>query len=51
MMAPNPTVSPTWFDQAWEVASDLVLATTLIWTIPLLLGAVSALIRLLLKAM
>lgn len=25
MIAPNATVSRTWFAQAWEVASDLVL--------------------------
>jgi hypothetical protein len=45
----NATVSRTWFAQAWEVASDLVLATALIWTLPLLLGAVAAIVRLLLK--
>jgi hypothetical protein len=51
MIAPNAPVSRTWFAQAWEVASDLVLATALIWTLPLLLGAVTALVRLLLKAL
>ena len=51
MIAPNATVSRTWFAQAWEVASDLVFATALIWTLPLLLGAVAAIVRLLLKAM
>jgi hypothetical protein len=51
MIALNAPVSPTWFVQAWEVASDLVLATALIWTLPLLLGAVAAILRLLLKAM
>ena len=51
MIAPNATVSRTWFAQAWEVASDLVLATALIWTLPLLLGIVAAIVRLLLKAM
>jgi hypothetical protein len=51
MITPNATVSRTWFAQAWEVASDLVVATVLIWTLPLLLGAVTALVRLLLKAM
>lgn len=29
----------------WEVVSDLLIATALIWTLPLLLGAVSALVR------
>jgi len=51
MIAPNAPVSRTWFAQAWEVASDLVLATALIWTLPLLLGAVVAIVRLLRKAM
>jgi hypothetical protein len=51
MIAPNAPVSRSWFAQAWEVASDLVLATALIWTLPLLLGAVAAIVRLLLKAM
>ena len=51
MIAPNATVSRTWFTQAWEVASDLVLATALIWTLPLLLGVVRAIVRLLLTAM
>jgi hypothetical protein len=39
-----------WFVQAWEVAADLVLATALIWTLPLLVGAVRAIVRLLLTA-
>ena len=33
--------------QVWEVASDLLIATALIWTLPLLLGVVGALFRLL----
>jgi hypothetical protein len=51
MIAPNATVSHSWFAQAWGVASDLLLATALIWTLPLLLGAVAAMVRLLLNAM
>lgn len=51
MIAPNATVSRTWVAQAWEVVSDLVVATALIWTLPLLLGAVAAIVRLVLKAM
>lgn len=31
----------------WEVASDLVIATALIWTPPLVLGAVNAIATLL----
>ena len=29
--------------QVWDVASDLLIATALIWTLPLLLGAAGAL--------
>jgi len=29
----------------WDVASDLLIATALIWTLPLLLGAVVALVN------
>lgn len=36
--------------QVWEIASDLLIATALIWTLPLLLGAVRAAVRLLLEA-
>jgi hypothetical protein len=41
----NLPPSRTWFAQAWEVVSDLVLATALIWTLPLLLGAIAAIVR------
>jgi hypothetical protein len=37
--------------QVWEVASDLLIATALIWTLPLLLGALGAVVNLLLEAM
>lgn len=33
-----------------EVASDLLIATALIWTLPLLLGAVNAIVRVLMDA-
>jgi len=33
----------------WEVVSDLLIATALIWTLPLLLGAVGALVNRLLR--
>lgn len=36
--------------QIWEVASDLMIATALIWTLPLLLAALRALLILGLKA-
>jgi hypothetical protein len=43
---PSPvTQSRLW--HMWEVASDLLIATALIWTLPLLLGAVGALVQLL----
>jgi hypothetical protein len=51
MSVANVTVSRTWFAQAWGVASDLLVATALIWAVPLLLGVVTALIRFLLSAM
>ena len=47
MIAPNATVSRTWLARAWEVASDLVIATALVWALPLLLAAVAALFSLL----
>ena len=41
-------------DSGWrrvrEIASDLLIATALIWTLPLLLGAVNAIARLLMDA-
>ena len=33
--------------RAWSVTSDLVIATAVIWSIPLLLGAAAAVFRLL----
>jgi len=44
-------VARSWFEQAWDVLSDLLIATALIWTLPLLLGATAALAKLLLRAM
>lgn len=41
-------VARGWFQQAWDVASDLLIATALVWALPLLLGAVAAVFRLLL---
>ena len=31
----------------WDVASDLLIATALIWTLPLLLGAMNSVVRIL----
>jgi hypothetical protein len=44
---PSPVVhSRLW--QTWDVASDLLIATALIWTLPLLLGVAAALVAALL---
>jgi hypothetical protein len=42
-------VGRSWFGRAWDVASDLLIATALLWALPLLLGAVTAVVRLLLQ--
>jgi hypothetical protein len=43
---PSPVAhSRLW--QLWEVASDLLIATALIWMLPVLLGVAGALFRLL----
>lgn len=47
---PSPVVGRSWFGQAWAVASDVLLATALIWALPLLLGALAALVRLIFGA-
>jgi hypothetical protein len=47
MLAPNATVVPSRLARAREIVADLLIATALIWSLPLLLGAVAALIRLL----
>ena len=47
---PSPVTTHSWFGQAWGVASDLLLATALIWAVPLSLGALAALVRLVLEA-
>jgi len=46
---PSP-VSPSWSRQVWDVVSDLLIATALIWALPLLLGVVGGVVNLLLKA-
>lgn len=45
---PSPTVTHSRFGRAWEVVSDLLLATALIWALPLMLAAAAAVFRLLL---
>jgi hypothetical protein len=41
-------VNDSWFGRARAVVFDLLIATALIWTLPLLLGAAVALLQLLL---
>ena len=45
---PSPVTQSGW-SQVWNVGSDLLIATALIWTPPLVLGAVGALVRVLLQ--
>jgi len=47
-MLPTP-IAHSGLRGVWEVVSDLLIATALIWTLPLLLGAVGALVRRLLE--
>jgi len=47
----KPIVIRSRFGQAWDVTSDVLMATALIWALPLLFGAASALIGLLFRAM
>ena len=42
---PSPVMQSRW-RQVWEVASDLLIATALFWTLPLLLGVLGALFEL-----
>jgi hypothetical protein len=36
----------SWFGRAWTVTSDILLATALVWALPLLLAALTALVKL-----
>jgi len=51
VIAPNATVSRTWLSRAWEVASDVVIATAVVWALPLLLAGMAALLGLFLGAL
>ena len=44
---PSPVFADSWFARAREIAADLLIATALIWTLPLLLAAAAGLVRLL----
>ena len=45
---PSPTMTHSRLGRVWAVVSDLLIATALIWALPLLLAASAALFRLLL---
>ena len=51
LYAPGMTgiVTRSWLRRAWDVASDLLLATAVVWALPLLFGAVVGVFRLLLR--
>lgn len=48
MIAPNAPTFPSRLARLREIVADLLIATALIWSLPLLLGAGAGLIRLLL---
>ncbi len=47
MIAPNATVYPTRLGRARQIVSDLLLATALIWALPLLLAVIYGAVSLL----
>jgi hypothetical protein len=49
MLIPSIVTQSRW-SRAWEITSDLLLATAVIWALPLLLGVLGALVMLLLDA-
>ena len=51
VIAPYAPVSRAWLARAREVISDLVIATALVWAVPLLLAAVTAVLGLVLAAL
>jgi hypothetical protein len=46
MIAPNAPVRRSRLTRAREIVTDLLIATALIWSLPLLVGALAALTRL-----
>jgi hypothetical protein len=50
VIAPNGTVVLTGLGRAWEVASDLVIVTALIWALPLGIALVALAANLLFDA-
>jgi hypothetical protein len=49
--AESPVLTRSWFGRAWEITSDLLIATAIIWALPLLLGVVVAVFRLVAQAL
>ena len=47
-LLPDPVIQSR-LSQLWEVASDLLIAIGLIWTLPILLGVVGALVNVLVE--
>ena len=43
---PAPIVTYSRLGRTWEIASDLLIATAVIWVLPLLLAAVAAVVML-----
>lgn len=43
MSVVSPVETPSGLGRAWEIVSDLMIATALIWAAPLLLGVAVAL--------
>jgi hypothetical protein len=44
----NAIAGHSWLGRAWEVASDLLIVTAVVWALPLLLGVITAVVRILL---
>jgi hypothetical protein len=44
-MLTNPPMASSRLARAWEALSDVLLVTAIIWAVPLLLGALAALVR------
>lgn len=50
VLAPNPSAFPGRFARAREAAGDVLLATALLWALPLLAGIAAAVSRLLVSS-
>lgn len=43
-LLPSP-ITHSGFRRAWEIASDLFIATAVLWTLPLVLALIAALVK------